>query len=561
MKKYLLGLVSGFVIAGLTAVILYFTVVRWKERRPDVPDGATLVLSLSGEAPEKGGMSLPWENSPLTVYDIWNTLRMAAADSRIKAVWLAPSSVATGWAKAAEIRSGLVRVRQAGKPVYAYLRSPRSRDYYLATAATRIAAAPIDLVDLKGLRAEITFYRGTLDKLGVVPEIEHIGKYKDAGDQLTRTSSTPETREVINSFLDARYQDLVQAIAEARHKPPDEVRGILDEGPYLGSQAKERGLVDDLAFEEQFAETLAKQLGQKELRRINATDYRRLSPARAGLEGPTRIAFLVAEGDILHSTGNSFLDEDAIAATSFIEDIRAVAKDDRLKGVVLRVNSPGGDAIASDEILHEIQLLSRKKPLVISMSDLAASGGYSISLSGDPILAYPQTITGSIGVIYGKFNLRGLYDKLGIAKETLARGKNADIDSDYKPLTPDGRRKLRESLEGVYSSFVQQVAVARKKSYREIDEVAQGRAWLGSQAKAAGLIDEYGGIDRALELLKRRLNLPQTANLRISVVPDKRSWTYWLFERAGVRQWQRLRQTLTAPGSLQKRMPYDVDID
>jgi protease IV len=557
MRKYLLGLVSGFVLAALAGVIVFFSAVRWGERRPDVPQGATLILSISGAIPEKPGLSLPWQDSsPLTVYDAWNVLRMAAADTRIQAVWLAPSGVDAGWAKLAEIRAGLLRFGQSGKLVAAYLRSPGAREYYLATAAGRIAAAPIDLINLKGLRAELSFYRGTLDKLGVVPEIEHVGRYKDAGDMLVRTSSTPETREVINSILDARFDDLVQAMSQARHQTPEQIRATLDEGPFLGAQAKERGLVDDLFFEDQFAESLAKQLGQKELKKVYASDYRRFPASRLGLEGRTRVAMLVAEGDILHSTGNALLDDEEIASTSFIQEIREVAKDDRYKGVILRVNSGGGDAIASDEILREIQLLSKKKPLVISMSDVAASGGYSIALSGDPILAYPQTITGSIGVIYGKFNLRGLYDKLGVTKETLTRGKHADLDSDYQPLTDEGRRKLRESLEGIYHSFVQQVAAARRKPYADIDQVAQGRAWLGSQSKSIGLVDEFGGIDRSIELLKQRMGCPPSEKLRVVLLPRQRSW----IERLASGEWSHWREQIHAPASLQKRMPYSVEI-
>ena len=220
-----------------------------------------------------------------------------------------------------------------------------------------------------------------------------------------------------------------------------------------------------------------------------------------------------------------------LAAPEFIKLLRQVGEDSGIRGVIVRVDSPGGESFASDEIWREMNLLSKRKPLVISMSDEAASGGYYISMTGDPIIAYPATYTGSIGVVYGKANLRGLYEKLGINKDTLMRGRFAAIDSDYEPLDEAARRKLREGVDDNYRVFVEKVAAARKRKFEEIEPLAQGRVWLGSQAKRIGLVDELGGFDRALELLRQKAGIPHGEQVALEVYPPRRSLLERLLSR------------------------------
>ncbi|HJY07283.1 MAG TPA: signal peptide peptidase SppA, partial [Bryobacteraceae bacterium] len=221
-----------------------------------------------------------------------------------------------------------------------------------------------------------------------------------------------------------------------------------------------------------------------------------------------------------------------IASETFSRTIEQVRRDKSVKGVIVRIDSPGGDAVASDEILHQLKRLAREKPLVISMSDLAASGGYFISMTGSPIIAYPDTITGSIGVLYGKPVLRGLYDKLGIKKDLLTRGKFATIDSDYTPLSDGEKQKLHEGLSSTYTSFVTKVATARKKSYNEIDQIAQGRVWMGEAAMHNGLVDDLGGLDRAVQMIRQRAKLPPSADVNLVSFPPKRSLLDMIFSSA-----------------------------
>jgi protease-4 len=239
-----------------------------------------------------------------------------------------------------------------------------------------------------------------------------------------------------------------------------------------------------------------------------------------------------------------------------------------IRAVIVRIDSPGGSSFASDEIWREMNALSKKKPVVISMSDSAASGGYYIAMTGDPVVAYPATFTGSIGVVFGKVNLRGLYDKLGISKDFLMRGRYADIDSDYGPLSDAARGKLREGIDATYRSFVERVAEARKRKFEEIEPLAQGRVWLGSQAKARGLIDELGGMNRAIEVVRKKANIPRDEKVTLVVYPPKRSILDHLLSRAPMTSAEtRLRALLKdvnaaalLEGGMLRLMPYSVTV-
>jgi protease-4 len=308
------------------------------------------------------------------------------------------------------------------------------------------------------------------------------------------------------------------------------MRALVDDGPYTARQAASKGLVDALRYEDQVHGDLKTRLKQGELKRFSFSDYVRATDGDSGRGAKKRIAFVVGEGAIARGQGSDAMGTDeGFTSGAYIRMLRRVSSDPNIGGVVLRIDSPGGDAVASDEMLREVRLLSQKKPTVISFSDSAASGGYYIAMTGDPIVSYPNTVTGSIGVIYGKLNLRGLYDKLGVNKEIITRGANAAIDTDYRPLTPEARAKLREGIEEIYREFVSRVAEGRKKKWDEIAPLAEGRAWLGSQAKQNGLVDELGGLDKALELLKRKTGLKPEDKVELVPYPPRRSIfdQYW----------------------------------
>jgi protease-4 len=572
MVKFLIGVVTGIILVGLVLVILLFAAVRLSERPPAIADGSVVVLRLEGEVPERAPLTIPLPffeaRTPLTVSDVWDLVRKAEVDSRIQALVLMPNHLGAGWGKLAEIRGLLARFRKTGKPLVAFLRSPSTGDYYVATAADHIYMPPEDILNLKGLRAELMFFRKTLDKIGVQVEIEHAGIYKDYGDMFTRTSMRPETRRVVNSILDELYGRLIEAVADGRQKTVETVRATIDDGPFLSKQALSKGLVDALLYEDQVFNEVKKRLGLKQVKKVSGRDYLRVPASSLNLGGRQRIALVVAEGAITSGGGEGFDEESSIRASEFTRLLRRVGNDSGIRAVVVRIDSPGGSSSASDEIWREMNVLSKKKPLVISMSDAAASGGYYIAMTGDPIVAYPGTFTGSIGVLFGKVNLRGLYDKLGIQKEFVTRGRFADIDSDYTPLSEAARKKLRAGVEDNYRTFVQRVAEARKREYKEVEPLAQGRVWLGSQANERGLVDELGGLDRAIELAREKAQIPEAEKTALVVYPSKRTIFDRLFRRSQqtlvdsrLRKLLRnLRATAWLEGGMLRLMPYTITV-
>ncbi len=532
MKRFLLGVLAGVVIAGVSVVVLFFASLKLADRTPSVPDRFVLVVRLQGAMPEVSSTSLPFPGlegqMPLTVVELYRVLRNAAQDSRVAGVFLVPAGAQAGWGKMQELREGIAAVRAAKKPVYAWLQSPGMRDYYLAAGADKVFAGQEDLIDVKGLSLEATYFKGSLDKLGVRVEIEHAGRYKDAGDTFTRTGMSPETRESLDALLDGIYGRILSAVAEGRGKSVEEVRSIVDQGPFVAPRAQEAGLLDGLMYEREARESLAEAAGVGKDAVVTARRYLGALPRGKG----KRVAVLVAQGDILRVSSGGFLaEEQAITPRAMGRMIRAIREDNSISGVILRVDSPGGDAVASDEILSELKALSSKKPLVISMSDVAASGGYYIAMTGDPVLAYPDTVTGSIGVIYGKVNIQGLYDKLGISTEILKRGANADIDSAVKPLTPDSRRKLREGVEFIYDGFLKRVAEGRKRPVEEIAPVAEGRVWLGADARERGLVDDLGGLTLAVDKIREKAGLGSDEAVRLVVFPERKSLFQQLMQK------------------------------
>jgi protease IV len=572
MKKFLLGILVGLVFAVLAGVIFFLAIVKLasSKQAPTIAGNSVLILNLDGDLPEAAPVEVPLpffeQQSPVTVRDFWSSLRFAATDKRIKAVVIRPQGLGAGWAKLQELRADLVAFKKSGKPVYALLQGAGMREYYLASVADKIYDSPDDLVNVKGMRLETMYLKGALDKVGVAFEFDHIGRYKDYGDMFTRKDMSPETREVLNQVLDQLYGDFCKTVGSGRNKSPEDIEAAVNQGPFTASKAKDAGLVDVLAYEDQLFGDLNKKVGAGDLSKLSLRTYSHAIPYKGD-----HIAFLAADGDIIRGrVDNMFGGDQVIASENISKTIRELAKDDTVKGVILRVDSPGGDAVASDEILHELKMLSNRKPLVISMSDYAASGGYFIAMTGSQVVAYPNTITGSIGVIYGKANVKELFNKLGIGVEALERGKFAGIDSAFNTLSDAEKQKLHEGIESTYHSFVSKVAAARKKSYDQIDPLAQGRVWMGAQAKSNGLVDDLGGIDSAVAVLRQSAKL--TGEVSLIAYPARRSLLELLTSNP-TDQWadaaaqDKIRKTLgflPSPsllrGGILQLMPYQITV-
>jgi protease-4 len=551
MKRFALGFVIGLLFAGLVLLIIGAAAMRFgTDRPPVVAEGSTLVLHLEGELPEQPQVTLPIpfleDQQPMTVVETWHLLRKAAADSRIKALVLEPRALNVGWAKLEELRGSILAFKKTGKPVYAYLRGAGTKEYYVATAADKVFMAPEEELDVKGLRAELMFVKGTLDKLGVGLEFEHVGKYKDAPDMFTRTTPTPETLEVENQILDQYFGDIVAVIAEGRKKKPEDVKTLIDDGPFVGKSALDGGLVDDLLFEDEMYAKLKDAAKLDSIKKIGERDYSKVEVA--GVDGKTKIAFIVGQGEITRGGTNDSIGNDGITASGLVKLMRQVKDDASIKGVILRIDSPGGDGIASDDILHEAKLLSAKKPTVISMSDLAASGGYFIAMTGDP---------------------KGLFDKVGIATQTLKRGRFSDIDSNTAPLNDEQRAKLRREIETFYKGFVERVAAGRKQPYDKMEPLAQGRVWLGEQAKQNGLVDELGGLDKAIEMVRDKAKISSSEKIVLVTYPPKRTVWDVLFKSSDETSQMeshlrpligKLPLRALAHGGILRLMPFTIDV-
>ena len=535
------ALVLGLVVlACLVSFAGLLTVAALVGREPAVAPRSTLVLRLSGDLGE-GGPGDPFTSilptrRPPSVDMVVENLRKAKVDKRISSVLLAPSGFQTPyWAKLQEVRDAILDFRRSGKPIYAHLEYGGQSEYYLATACDRVFLVPSSSLDLTGLASYEIFLRGTLDMIGAYPDMIHVGDYKTATNQLTEKTMTPAHREMVQSLNADSFQQMVHAIADGRRKSEIDVRALVDEGPFLAAEAKAAGLIDDVAYEDQVRDSLKK--AGRDTGQIDLGDYARISASSLGLGRGPRIAVLYASGMITSgSSGFDPLSGAIIGSETLVDSIRKVRKDNRVKAIILRVDSPGGLAVASDVIWRELMLIRSdkpSKPLVASMSDVAASGGYYIAAAAPTIVAEPGTLTGSIGIYGGKIVARGTYGKLGMNIETVTTGRNAEMNSPVRPYNTDERAKIEQQLQTFYEQFVEKVAEARRLSRDRVDEVAQGRVWTGRQAKAIGLVDELGGMQRAVALAKQKAGIAADAEVELVSYPPRRTLYDLLTSRFG----------------------------
>ena len=546
MVKYLLGIFTGAVLVFLLFGMLILVAVTAGTTPPFIENDSVLVVNLHGSIPERTDVAFNfggWNAATMpTLLEIHQAFQKAAKDDRIVAVALYCGGIRIGWGKAQELRWVIQNFKKSGKPIRAFLEGASVLDYYIAVAADEIATSPESLLDVKGLHAEISFYKGTFDKIGVKAELERIGKYKSFAEPWSRSSMSKPFRKVVNSVLDETYGQFLTAVASARNMKINELRNVIDAGPFVQKQAFDAGLVDTLQYEDEFRDSFEHNLGLDKLNEVNLSQYKTVSLDSMHREEKPLIAVIYAVGSIMSGETeiDSVFGSDILGANGFIRILRKVATDENIKAVIVRIDSPGGDAFASDRIWRAMHKLREKKPIIFSLSDTAASGGYYIAMANSPVLAYPGTITGSIGVVYGKFNLRGLYDKLGINKEIITRGRHAASLSDYRGFSPQERKKARDDMDAFYSTFVRKVAESRGRTWKEVDKLAQGRTWVGSQAHTNGLIDELGGFDRAIEMAKKTAGLDSKQDVTLIPYPAPKDFFSLLLEG----DWQTLKSAI-----------------
>ena len=460
---------------------------------------------------------------------IEKTLKVAKRDREIVGALVKIGGSRYGIGRLQEMRDAILDFKESGKKVVGYMTTCSTGNYLLASVCDRIVLHPSGEVRLIGLRSEIAFYKGVLDKLGIRADLEHIGEYKSASDAFTREEMSEAHREVQNAILDDLYDQLTQSIADKRSWTQDDVKRLIDQGPFTAKQALAHGIVDQLAYRDQLR-SIANDLTGKDCRLVKANQYLGIIEYEHDWEVPLpKIAIIEAEGMMM--TGDSFTDPftgtKTMGSTTITRAIRNVRKDSSVKAVVLRIDSVGGLVVAADTIWRELIRLKDVKPLVVSMGDVAGSGGYYIAVPADVIVAEPGTITGSIGVVSGKYSLKGLYDKIGLHKEVLKRGKHADFYSDYGDYPAEEREIIQAQIKEIYEDFIGKVADGRGMTKETVNEIGKGRIWTGKQAKEIGLVDELGGLNLALSIARKKAGLARK-KVQLIRLPQQGVWEQWV---------------------------------
>lgn len=537
------------IIGGAVALILFLVAVIGiglivtSIDRPDVAKNSVLLLNVSGSLPDytpddRFARALGFA-APQSFTGLLTQLRKAKVDNRISAVLLDINFPDLGWGRADELRDAIAEFRTSGKPVYAYMEIGSNKEYYIATAADKIYLPPSGDIYINGFAAEAMFYKGSLDKLGVEADVIQIGpKYKNAPDQYTKKEMGEGQREVINAVLDEYYGRFTNAIASSRKKSVDDVKKLVDDAPYNAVQAKELGLIDDALYREQVYLVLQTQLGYgqgEKLRTISSGTYREIPSDSLGLNTGEKVAVIFASGTInVGRSASGPLSDAMVGSDTIVAAVNDAANDSSIKAIVLRVDSPGGSALASDLMWYALEKAKEKKPVVVSMGDVAASGGYYIACNANKIVAEPATITGSIGVFMGKPVVKGLYDWLGVTNEYVMRGKNSGIFRETEKWTPEERAKMEAQTNSIYfDNFVPKVSAGRGLSREMVNTLGQGRVWTGTQAKENGLIDEFGGLEKAIQIAKELAKLPTDKEVRRVVFPEPKPFFETLFEDSG----------------------------
>lgn len=500
--------------------------------KPDVPDNSVLVLKVSGSlndyVPENKWAKVFGFEQPQSFTNLLTQLRKAKVDNRIGAVLLDIQFPQIGWGKADELRDAIKDFRASGKPIYSFMELGMNKDYYIASATEKVFVPPGGDLFVNGFAANAMFYRGSLDKLGIEPEVIKIGKYKNAPDQYTEKKMTDAQREVMNAVLDEYFSRFTGGIAKDRKKSVEDVKAIVDNAPYHAPEALQIGLIDGAKYRDEVDDELKNRLGYKadeDLRTVTGNTYRDVPADSLGLNKGEKVAVIYASGVINGGkSSNSPLGGEMVGSDTLIESINEAAEDSTVKAIVLRVDSPGGSALASDLMWHALEKAKAKKPLVVSMGDVAASGGYYIACNADKIVAEPATITGSIGVFMGKPVVKGLYDWLGVSNEYITRGKNAGIFREDQKWTDDERAKMQDQANKIYyGDFVPKVARGRGKTEEEVNSIGQGRVWTGTQGKENGLVDEFGGLEKAIAVAKDLAHLPAENEVKRVTFPESQS--------------------------------------
>jgi len=583
--KYLLATVVGILITSLLTFFVFLgvigTIMSKSDKPIDVKDNSLLVLKLNKEIADRGSNN-PMANfdfmamKPVTTVglnDILKAIKNAADDPKIKGIYIENENIPAGAATLEEIRNALIKFKESGKFIISYGNVYSQKSYYLASVADKVMLNPEGAIDWVGLRSEIMFFKNALEKLGVEAQIIRHGKFKSAVEPFMSEKMSPENREQTITYLGSIWNHWVDGIAQERGLEVKDLNLWADNLDIRNAKtALEHNMIDSLVYKDEVIDMLKELTDTKPKKDINSISIEQYAkvPAPRKQKGlvKEKIAVVYASGEI--SMGEKT--EGGIGGEGFAKAIREARRDSSVKAIVLRVNSPGGSALASELIWREMSLAREVKPVIVSMGDVAASGGYYIAAPADVIIANPTTITGSIGVFGMIPNVQqAMNKKLGINIDVVKTNRSSDLGTLFRPLTAEERAVIQLGIEDVYTTFVGHVANGRDLTVEQVDEIGQGRVWSGINALDIKLIDEFGGLDRAIEVAAERAELEE---YRITELPKQEdpfqallneltgSAKMKMFEKEfgfAYKQYSRIQSIIDNKG-VQARLPYDVEI-
>jgi protease-4 len=539
MRRIVIGVFAaiGFTVVLLAAAGIAFALLR-AVRKP-LAERMLLTVDLTRGLAEGAGenpLAQLLVGKQPTLRDFLDGIEAAARDPRVKGLYARVGGDGLGLAEIQQVRQAIADFRARGKFALAYADSfgefgPGTRPYYLATAFNKIWLQPMGTVGLTGLYSEVPFFKGTLDLLGIEPSFDKREEFKTAVNTLTHTKMTPPQREEVEGILGSIGDQIIAGIAEGRGLSEAQVRQAIDNGPFFATEARRAGLVDHLGYDDQALAYARRRAGPDAERIPLATYLERVG--RPYSKGP-KIALIYGVG-LIQQRDNpqlALLGEKVMSARALDRAFRAAVRDPEVRAILFRIDSPGGSVVASESIWRDVVFARKRgKPVIVSMGDVAGSGGYYIAAAANKIVAEPATLTASIGVFAGKLVLSGFYKKLGITIDSAQLGRNAGMFSAAEDFSSEGHRRLAAILDLIYREFKERVASGRHMPLDKVEEVAKGRVWTGAQAKARGLVDALGGYRTALRLAKKAAGIPPSAPVTLAVYPKRKSLFEILYDR------------------------------
>jgi protease IV len=554
MRRLIVGLLAAIGALVVMLVAVAGVAVFWlKPAARSLPEKIVLEVDLTqglADRPNDNPLMQLLAGAKPTMRDLLDALDVAATDRRVAGLFARIGNDDLGLALTQEVRDAIAEFRARGKFAVAFADSfgefsPGTRAYYLATAFDQIWLQPMGSVGLTGLYADVAFFRGALDLLGIVPQFDHRERFKTAINSLTETGMTPAHREEVDGLIGSLGDQIVDGIAKGRKLAPDRVRAAIDRGPFLDSEAVEARLVDRLGYRDAAA-AAARQRAGADARSVRLSTY--LDAARPRREG-SRIALIYGSGLIVRGGGsaNPLSGAAEMVADDIARAFGDAVRDPRVRAILFRIDSPGGSVVASETIWRAVALAQQHaRPVIVSMGDVAGSGGYYVAAAAAKIVAEPATLTGSIGVLAGKLVVADLLKKLRISTDSAQIGANAGIFESTSVFSAAGHARLEAFLDADYQGFKNHVAAGRHMTATAVEAVAQGRIWTGEQAKARGLVDALGGYHTALRLAREAAKIAPAAPVDVVVYPQPRGPIGFLYDRLSGRR----RDTADGPGAI-----------